>query len=56
MSFAGVIVLVVGILYLIVGIFLWKAKNWARMLVIAFAIIGAILALLSLIGEAGSQG
>ena len=39
---AGVVVIIVAALPLAIGIGLWKLKNWARILVIIFATIGAL--------------
>jgi hypothetical protein len=39
---AGVVFLVVALIPLIIGIGLWKLKNWARILVIVFSILGVL--------------
>jgi hypothetical protein len=39
---AGVLFLVLALIPLVVGIGLWKLKNWARILVIVFSILGVL--------------
>jgi hypothetical protein len=45
----GIILIVFGLLYLFVGLGLWKTENWARIVAIVFAIIGALGSAFSLV-------
>ncbi len=46
--FGGIALLVVGVIGIIVSRGLWKARPWARMVVIIISLIGAVSALFSL--------
>lgn len=46
--FIGIVIIGLGVLQFIVGIKLWKGKNWARILTIIFAILGILSGLSSL--------
>jgi len=45
----GIFLLLLGILNFFIGRGLWKGRNWARILVIIFSILGILMALMSLI-------
>jgi len=45
----GVLLLLVATVYVIVGLGLWRLKNWARMVTIFFVALGLLLGLRSLI-------
>ncbi|MCP8304924.1 MAG: hypothetical protein H3Z50_05610 [archaeon] len=45
----GAVVLVIGVIGVIIGWGLWKGRNWARIIVIIFSILGIISGLLPLI-------
>lgn len=47
---AGVVVIVLSAIPLLVGIGLWKLKNWARILVIVFSCLGVLSNLIGLLG------
>jgi hypothetical protein len=44
----GVIMIGFGVLDFFVGRGLWKARSWARVVVIVFAVLGAVLAIVSM--------
>ena len=46
---AGVVMLVFAVLYLLVGIGLWKLKNWARLVTVILTVIGVVFQLFSLV-------
>ena len=47
---AGVVILLFAGLYLLVGIGLWKLRNWARITQIVLLIIGLIFGAIGLVG------
>ncbi len=47
---AGVVVMILSVIPLAVGIGLWKLKNWARIVVIVFSILGLVSNLFGVIG------
>jgi hypothetical protein len=52
----GAIVLVIGILQTVSGIGIFLHKQWARFIGIAFAGLGTLLGVLSLVGAVGARG
>jgi uncharacterized membrane protein (DUF2068 family) len=38
----GVVFIIIGLLYLLIGVGMWKVKNWARILTIVFCGLGAL--------------
>ena len=52
----GVVMLFFGILNFFVGRGLWKGKNWARIFVIIFAVLGIIVAVYLVIKGSFVQG
>lgn len=49
LAVVGVIAILFGVLALVLGIYLLKGRQWARILTLVFAFIGGILGLLSLV-------
>lgn len=49
-AIVGVLAIVFGILFIILGVALWRLKNWARITVIILASLNFLGALLALIG------
>jgi len=47
---AGVLVMILAIIPLVIGIGLWKLKNWARIVVIVFSVLGLVSNLFGVIG------
>jgi hypothetical protein len=45
----GIVMLVIAVLYLLVGIGLWKLKNWARLVTVVLTAIGVVFQLFSLV-------
>src|SRR5215468_3422012 len=45
----GIVMLVIAVLYLLVGIGLWKLKNWARLVTVILTAIGAVFQLFILV-------
>jgi hypothetical protein len=48
--FVGAVLIVVAILYVVIGMGMFKLWNWARVLVIVLSFLGAALNALSLLG------
>lgn len=44
---SGIVLFLLGILFLVMGVGLWKMKNWARLLVAAFCLISLLGAIWS---------
>lgn len=47
---AGVLVMILAVIPLAIGIGLWKLKNWARIVVIVFSVLGLVSNLFGVIG------
>lgn len=47
--FWGIILLALGILGIFVGIGLWKARPWARIVAIIFSCLGILMAIISIV-------
>jgi len=47
-GFAGIFMIAFGVLAIFVGIGLWKHKNWARIVTLVFAVLGALSSLVTL--------
>ncbi|HKV05265.1 MAG TPA: hypothetical protein VJO53_09190 [Candidatus Acidoferrales bacterium] len=47
----GVVCLGIAALYVVLGVGLWMLQNWARVLTIVFAILGAIVSVMGLFGH-----
>ncbi len=46
----GIILIGFGVLGFFIGRGLWKAQNWARILVIIFAALGVLMAIIAMVG------
>jgi len=47
----ALVLLVIVALCIFIGVSLWKGKNWARRITIIFAVIGAVVGILSLLSS-----
>ena len=52
----GIILIGLSVLSIFVGRGLWKGKNWARIVAIIFAALGAIMAIVSIVGGSIANG
>ena len=48
-AFAGVVMLTLAVLYLLIGLGLWKLRSWGRMLAIIVVAVGMVAALAGLV-------
>lgn len=49
-ALAGVFFLVCAAIYILLGVGLWKLKNWARMITVVLLAIGAVFQVIGLVG------
>lgn len=48
-AIGGIIFIALGILGILIGIGLWKYKNWARLIAVFFSLVGIIMAIISIV-------
>lgn len=49
LTIVSIVAIILGILIFLLGMYLWRGKNWARIIVIILSVLGAISALTALI-------
>ena len=48
LTYIGIVLIILGVIYFFIGRGLWKGKNWARIVESVFSVLGLILSLSSL--------